>query len=270
MCRARRGGRVPAAGDERDDDIRSVPVEVLAPSVVDRRGSRVGVTGGELYVAERHAGVERCHDEPGAQHVRMDVTEPGTLADRANPTVGGASVQTLPILAPQDRSLVTFADDEIHSACRSRDKRDRGRLVALAQDRQRAMPALEGQVLDVRSARFGDLEPVQAQQHRQRGMVAIEPFGGEQESAEFGAVHATTLVWLHLGTPHVLRGVRPDPAVDVSEAVEPAHRRQASVDRRCRQPSLLHPTAVQLDVRARRREHGEVGVRRPLEEPRRS
>ena len=129
------------------------------------------------------------------------------------------------------------------------------------------MPALEGEVLDVRSARFGDSEPVQAQQHRQRGMVAIEPFGGEQERAEFGAVHATTLVWLHLGTPHVLRGVRPDPAVDVSEAVEPAHRRQASVDRRCRQPSLLHPTAVQLDVRARRREHGEVGVRRPLEEP---
>ncbi len=196
----------------------------------------------------------------------MDLTEPGTFADGANPTVGGAPVQTLPILAPQDRPLVTFAYDEIDGARRSRDERNGGGLVALAQDRQRAMPALEGEVLDVRSARFGDSEPVQAEQHRQCGMVPIEPFGGEQERTELGAVHATTLVRLHLGPPHVLRGVRPDPAVDVSEAVEPAHRRQAPVDRRRRQSPLLHPTAVKLDVRTGRGEYDDLGVRRPLEE----
>ena len=69
-------------------------VEVLAPSVMDGRGSRFGVTGGELNVAARYAGVERGHDEPGAQHVRVDQTEPRTFADGANPTVGGAPVQT--------------------------------------------------------------------------------------------------------------------------------------------------------------------------------
>ena len=145
------------------NDIGGVAVEVLAPSVIDGRGSRVGVTGGELNVAERYAGVERGHDEPGAQHVRVDQTEPGTFADGANPTVGGAPVQTLPILASQDRTLVTFAHHEIDGARGSRDERNGGGLVALAQDRQRAMPALEGEVLNVRSARFGDSEPVQAE-----------------------------------------------------------------------------------------------------------
>src|SRR4051812_29955676 len=195
MCRSRRDES--AAGDERYDDIRGVPVEVLAPSVVDRRCSRVGVTGGDLYVPQRYAGVEGGHDEPGAQHVRMDAAEPSTLADRTNPTVGGAPVQTLPVLAPQDWSLLTLAHDQIDRARRSRDERNRGGLVA--EDRQRAMAALEGQVLDVGAAGFGDSEAVQTEQHRQRGMVPIEAFGGEQERAELGAVHATTLVRLHLG-----------------------------------------------------------------------
>ena len=147
----------------------------------------------------------------------MDKAEPSTLADRTNPTVGGAPVQTLPVLAPQDWSLVTLTHDQIDRARRSGNEGNGGGLVALAEDRQRAMPALEGQVLDVGPAGFGDSEAVQAEQHRQRGMVPIEAFGGEQERAELGAVHATTLVRLHLGPPHILRRVGGDAAVDVSE-----------------------------------------------------
>jgi hypothetical protein len=37
--------------------------------------------------------------------------------------------------------------------------------------------------------------------------------------------------------------------VDVGEAVEPAHRRQAPIDRRRSEAALFHVVAVQLDVR---------------------
>jgi len=50
------------------------------------------VTGCDLYVAQRYPGVERCHDEPGAQHVWMDETESSALADGADPPVRGAAV----------------------------------------------------------------------------------------------------------------------------------------------------------------------------------
>ena len=39
------------AGDERDDDVGGVPVEVLSTSVVNGRRPRVGVAGGDLYIA---------------------------------------------------------------------------------------------------------------------------------------------------------------------------------------------------------------------------
>src|SRR5258708_7893633 len=52
-----------AAGDVGDDDVGGVAVEVLAASVVDGGGSRVGVTGGDLDVSERYPCVEGGHDE---------------------------------------------------------------------------------------------------------------------------------------------------------------------------------------------------------------
>ena len=67
------------AGDERDDDVGGVAVEVLAASVVDGGGAWVGVTSGDLHVAQRHAGVERGHDERRAQHVRVDRPRPARL-----------------------------------------------------------------------------------------------------------------------------------------------------------------------------------------------
>lgn len=48
-----------AVGDERNDDVGGVTVEVLSPSVVDHGGARVGVAGCDLYVTERDASVER-------------------------------------------------------------------------------------------------------------------------------------------------------------------------------------------------------------------
>ena len=102
-----------AAGDEGDHDVGGVAVEVLSAAVVDRRGSGIGVAGGELHVAQGHAGVERGHDERGAEHVRVHDTESGVLADRADPTVSGAPIQALAVLAAQDRSFVPFTDNQI-------------------------------------------------------------------------------------------------------------------------------------------------------------
>ena len=44
-----------AAGDEGDDDVGGVAIEVLAASVVDGRGAGVGVTSGDLDVCPSRA-----------------------------------------------------------------------------------------------------------------------------------------------------------------------------------------------------------------------
>jgi hypothetical protein len=46
-----RGGSASAAGDEGDDDVGGVAVEVLAAPVVDGRGPGVGVASGDLDVS---------------------------------------------------------------------------------------------------------------------------------------------------------------------------------------------------------------------------
>ena len=45
-----RGGSASAAGDEGDDDVGGVAVEVLAAPVVDGGRARVGVPGGDLHI----------------------------------------------------------------------------------------------------------------------------------------------------------------------------------------------------------------------------
>ena len=68
------------------------------------------MAGGDLDVPQRHPGVESGHDKPGSQHVRVHESESGPFADRPDPPVGGAAVQTLTIATPQDRAVVTFTD----------------------------------------------------------------------------------------------------------------------------------------------------------------
>jgi hypothetical protein len=96
--------------------------------------------------------------------------------------------------------------------------------------------------------------------------LVSELFGGEQEAAELGAFHAVSLAWVHLRPSHVLGRVRGDPAVDVREPVQAAHRRQAPIDRRRCESALLHVMTEQLDVRACRSEHLESNGPGPGEE----
>ena len=52
----------------------------------------------------------------GAQHVRVDVPEPGALADRAHQPVRGAPVEPLSVASAPARTLVAFPDSEIDRA----------------------------------------------------------------------------------------------------------------------------------------------------------
>jgi hypothetical protein len=126
--------------------------------------------------------------------------------------------------------------------------------------------SFDGEVLDVGLARFADAETVQAEQHGKRLVGEVVVVGGGEEHAKLCAVQATSVGGVNLGATEVLGGVRADPAVDVREAVEAAHRREPPVDRRRSEPSLLQRASPQLDVRAGRRKHGNVVVGGPLEE----
>jgi hypothetical protein len=62
--------------------------------------------------------------------------------------------------------------------------------------------------------------------------LVVVVLGGEQEHAELGAVESSCVGWVDLRAADVLGWVRSDPAVDVGEAVEAAHRerRRSIVD----------------------------------------
>jgi hypothetical protein len=65
------------------------------------------VASGDLHVSQRDPGVESGHDERGAQHVRVDVAESGSLADCFDPAVCGASVEALAVASSQDRAFAS-------------------------------------------------------------------------------------------------------------------------------------------------------------------
>jgi hypothetical protein len=70
----------------------------------------------------------------------MHPTEPGTLADRPDPAMRSPPVEPLAVTPAQDRTLTAFTDSQVDRASRPRNERDQRRLVALADDPQRAVP----------------------------------------------------------------------------------------------------------------------------------
>jgi hypothetical protein len=185
---------------------------------VDRRGS------GYLDVTERNSRVQRRHDESSAQHVRVDDPEAGTLPDGANPAVRSTPVESLTVVAVQDRPLASLAEGEVDRPGHPRDQRYHGRLVALPDDPQCPMAPVEAKVLGIGGTGFAHPEPVQAQQGGQSSTVGVVAFSREEESAELAPVEATPFARIDLGPADILRRVRWDPAVDVGEAVEATDR----------------------------------------------
>ena len=117
-------------------------IEIRPASVVDRRGPRVLVAGGELDVPERDTGVEGRHNEGGAQHVWMDDPETRSLADGANPAVCRTTVQAAAVPPAQDRTFASLANGEVDGSSRAGEERDDRRLVALADDAERPIRPL--------------------------------------------------------------------------------------------------------------------------------
>ena len=91
------------AGDEGDNHVSRVAVEVLSAAVVDRGRPRIGVASRELDIAQRNTRVKRRHDERGPEHVWMDSAEPGVLTDGADPTMSGPSVTALAVSSAQKK-----------------------------------------------------------------------------------------------------------------------------------------------------------------------
>ena len=85
------------SGDEGDDDVGGVLVEVRSPVVVADGGPWVGVSGGDLHVSEGDAGFEGRHDERTPEHVGADGAEPGTPGDGPHPAVHGPAVEALSV-----------------------------------------------------------------------------------------------------------------------------------------------------------------------------
>jgi len=93
--------------------------------------------------------------------VRVNVAEAGALADRPHTSVRGPAIETLSVVADEDRSLASFADRKVDGSGGSGDERDHGGLVALADDPQRSMTSVESEVADVGVACFADPQPVE-------------------------------------------------------------------------------------------------------------
>src|SRR5918995_6616452 len=128
------------------------------------------------------------------------------------------------------------------------------------------MAALDAEVLNVGGTSFADTKSIQAEQHDERGVIPVVLLGGEEEHAELGAIQPPSVGGVDLWPADVLGGVRANAPVDVSEPVKATDRRRLAVDRRGREPAVLHPGTEQLDVRTARLEHGDALVGGPLEE----
>ena len=177
--------------------------------------------GGGLHVPQRDPGIEGGHDERRSQHVRVYVAESAALADRGHPSVGRAPVESLTVPAAKNRPFVTLADDQVDGAGGAWDERDGGGLVALAGDPQGPVATLDGEVFDVRLARFAHPEPVQTEQRGQRLVHEVVVVRGGQEHAELRPIEPSSVGGVYLRAADVLGGVRTDPAVNVREPVEP-------------------------------------------------
>lgn len=194
----------------------------------------------------------------------MHVSQARSLADGLHPPMRGSAVEALSVVADQDRALAPLTDGQIHGPGSAWHKRDHRRFVALTEDPERAMSAVEAEVADVGLARLAHPEPVQTEEHRERSTLVAELFRSEEEPAELGAAHPVALARMHLRPPHVLSRVRPDPAVDVCE---PVHREPVEVAGRGHRVEYKRryvvATVTGPNCLARRRHHPAITVAAP-------
>jgi hypothetical protein len=171
------------------DDVGRVLVEAAAGAVISHGGPGIGVRGGFLHVPERDAGVEGGRDERVPQGMRPDrLGDPGAAGHPADNPGGAVPVQPLSVRAEENRPAHALADGQVDRPGRARCQRDGDDLAALARDDQRAVPALDAQVLDVSAGGLGDPQPVERQQRDQRVLARRSEPSGNKQLPEFVAV----------------------------------------------------------------------------------
>src|SRR5215204_1143480 len=110
-------------------------------------------------------GVKRGGDERVAQRVGPHALGyPCPSGDTPDDTTGRVSIDPLAVGSNEDRSLAAFPDHQIDGAGRAGRHRYGHDLATLAQDRERAVPALQAEVLDVDADGFGHPQAVERQQ----------------------------------------------------------------------------------------------------------
>ena len=109
------GALACGADNERGDYVGGVAVERDPGAVVAHRGSRVGVGGGFLDIAQRDTGVEGGGDESVAQRVGAGVlVDPSRLRDAAHDPGCGVTIQSATVVAEENGALKPFTHDKIN------------------------------------------------------------------------------------------------------------------------------------------------------------
>jgi hypothetical protein len=86
--------------------------------------------------------------------------DPRPSGDAAHDPAGGVTIDPLPVGAHEDRPVAAFADREVDGPRRPRCQGHGHDLAAFAQDGERAVTALEPQVLEVGAEGLGHPQPV--------------------------------------------------------------------------------------------------------------
>ena len=139
---------------------------------------------------------------------------PARFADRSDPPVRSAPIESGTVASHQDWLVTAFADGQVNGPGGSRDERDHRRLVALTGDPKGPVTAVEAKIINVGVACLADPEPVQAEQDCQSSMLTVDTFGREQEPSKFGAVEPVALGGMNFGSADVLGWVGGDSSVD--------------------------------------------------------
>lgn len=138
--------------------------------------------------------------------MRVDDPEAGPPPDGTDPTVCRAPVESLAVVAMQNRALASLSEGEVDGPGNPRHQRDHGRLVPLPDDAQRPMAPVEAEVLGVGGTGLAHSQSVEAKQGGQGRMVGVVAFGREKEPAELAPVEPTPFARVDLGPAGVCAG----------------------------------------------------------------
>jgi hypothetical protein len=109
--------RCPLPGGSCDvggDYVGGVPVEAAAGPLMPHRGSRIGMRGSLLHVAQRDPGIERGGDECVSERVWGDVRgDFGAACGLADNPAGAVPVQPPPVRGQEHRPLGALADGQV-------------------------------------------------------------------------------------------------------------------------------------------------------------